>query len=41
MQRLVEAKHAGSKIVRDSEELLGASKALAEAYQGGIAERAT
>ena len=41
MQRLVEAKHAGSKIFSDSEELLGASKALAEAYQGGIAERAT
>lgn len=41
MQRLVEAKHAGSKIFRDSEELLGASKSLAEAYQGGIAERAT
>ena len=41
MQRLVEAKHAGSKIFRDSEELLGSSKVLAEAYQGGIAERAT
>ena len=40
MQRLVVAKQAGSKIFRDSEELLGSAKALADAYQGGIAERA-
>ena len=40
MQRLVVAKQAGSKIFRDSEELLGSVKALADAYQGGIAERA-
>lgn len=40
MQRLVVAKQAGSKIFRDSEDLLGSAEALAEAYQGGIAERA-
>ena len=41
MQRLVVAKQAGSRIFRDSEELLEAAKALADAYQGGgLAERA-
>ena len=40
MQRLVVAKQAGSKIFRDSEELLGSVKALADAYQGGIVEHA-
>lgn len=40
MQRFVVAKQAGSKIFRDSEELLSSTKTLAEAYQGGVAERA-
>ncbi len=41
MQRLVLAKQAGANIFRDSEDLLGATDALANAYQGSLAERAT
>jgi len=40
MQRLIVAKQAGSKIFRDSEELLDATDKLAQAYQKGIGERA-
>ena len=41
MQRLVLAKQAGSRIFRDSEELLGATDKLAQAYQSSISERAS
>ena len=41
MQKLVLAKQAGSRIFRDSEELLDATDKLAQAYQGSSAERAT
>ena len=41
MQRLVVAKRAGSTIFRGSEELLDTTDTLAQAYQRGIAERAT
>ncbi len=40
MQRVIVAKQAGSKIFRDSEELLEATDKLARAYQQGIGERA-
>jgi twitching motility protein PilJ len=40
MQRLIVAKQAGSKIFRDSEELLEVTDKLAQAYQQGIGERA-
>jgi twitching motility protein PilJ len=40
MQRLVLAKQAGSRIFRDSEELLETTDKLAQAYQSSITERA-
>jgi twitching motility protein PilJ len=40
MQRLVLAKQAGSRIFRDSEELLDTTDKLAQAYQSSITERA-
>lgn len=40
MQKLVLAKQAGSRIFRDSEELLDSTDKLAQAYQSGIAQRA-
>jgi len=41
MQRLVLAKQAGSRIFRDSEELLDFTDKLAQAYQSSISERGT
>ena len=40
IQRLVVAKQSGSKIFRDSEELLDAADRLSQSYQQGTAERA-
>ena len=39
MQKLIIAKQAGSQIFRDSEELLGATYQLAQAYQSGLMQR--
>ncbi len=39
LQKLIIAKQAGSQVFRDSEELLGSTYQLAQAYQGGYLQR--